>query len=228
MIDECVKSILLVGASSSIGKAIAVEAFRRGHYVVGTSRSGADGTYSMNVCDDASVATVVERLSGENIDQVIYTPAITDSSLIHGADTETWRQVYEVNVLGAVRVARAILPHMMKRRDGTLMFASSTAADRGIVGAGAYSCSKAALNSLARNIAKEYGRFNVRAFTVMPGYVSGGMLKDLDPVRSDALASKVALKRFATTGEIACFVLDSLNHPYLNGSSLAIDGGIDA
>jgi 3-oxoacyl-[acyl-carrier protein] reductase len=135
--------------------------------------------------------------------------------------------VHDVNVLGALRAAKALLPHFMKQRDGVLLFVSSIAAVRGVVGAAAYSASKAALNSLAKSISKEYGRFNVRAYTVMPGYVNGGMLKDMDPKRVEEASKGISLRRFAEVDEVARFIISTLDVDYLTGTAISMDGGLD-
>lgn len=223
------KTVILVGAGSDIGAAIANELRAQGYDVIGTMRQGAGEAISIDVrsCEGvrAGVQQAIQRAG--RIDALVYAPAITDSKLIHSADVATWQDVHDVNVLGALRVTQALLPHFMKQRDGTCVYISSTAAVRGMVGSAAYAASKAALNSFAKSVAKEYGRFNVRAFTVMPGYVNGGMLKDMDPQQVQEKSKSIALRRFAQVDEIARFTVASLGVAYLSGTALSIDGGLD-
>lgn len=223
------KHVLVIGAGGAIGAAIVARCLERGHRALATTRSGINGTLALDVRDDASVRNAMARAreSLERIDALIYVPAVTDRDLVHVADVAVWQDVYDVNVLGALRVAKALLPHFMKQRDGTLLFVSSIGATRAVVGSSAYAASKAALSSLARSIAKEYGRFNVRAFTVMPGYVDGGLLKDLEPARVKEASKQIALRRFARVEEIAQSIVASLDIPYLTATSIFIDGGID-
>lgn len=224
------RTVLLIGGGSEIGAAIADYSRSNGYAVVTTTREGRGDSLPVDVRSDASVRTGIEqalRRTGR-IDSLIYAPAITDSKLTHVADISAWQDVYNVNVLGALRVTRELLPHFMKQRDGTCVYISSSAALHGVVGSAAYAASKAALNSLAKSVSKEYGRFNIRAYTVMPGYVSGGMLKDMDPQRVQELSRSIALRRFAQVDEIAQFTVASLGVGYLSGTALSIDGGIDA
>ncbi|SEQ54332.1 beta-ketoacyl ACP reductase [Pseudomonas sp. NFACC02] len=224
------KVLLVIGGSSGIGSAIMKEAQKNDYQVIATSRQGGMDSIAMDVTDNASVQngirTALQRV--DKIDAVLFAPAITDKALIHAADIEEWQAVYDVNILGALRVTKALLPHFMKKRYGAFVYLSSTAAIRGSVGAAAYASSKAALNSLAKGVSKEYGRFNIRAFTIMPGYVNGGMLKDMDEQRIQEISKSIALKRFAHVNEVAQFTVASLNIPYINGTSLSIDGGTDA
>jgi len=221
------KHVLVIGESSAIGAAIATEARARGHRVLGTARAGGEGIVQMDVRDDDGVRDGLEQalhILGR-IDAVIYAPAITDRSLVHAADMAAWQSVYEVNVLGAVRTAKSLLPHFMKQRDGVFLFISSIAAVRGVIGSSAYSASKAALNALAKNISREYGRFNVRAYSVMPGHVNGGMLKDMEARRVEEASKGISLRRFAEVDEIARFVVSTLDVGYLTGTSISMDGG---
>ncbi len=221
------KNVLVIGGSSAIGSAIAAEAVARGHRVLKTSRAGGDGLVAMEVRDDASVqAGIAEALRTlGRVDALVYAPAITDKSLVHSADIAMWQSVHDVNVLGALRAAKCLLPHFMRQRDGVFLFVSSIAAVRGVVGSAAYSASKAALNSLARNIAREYGRFNIRAFTVMPGHVNGGMLNDMDAKQVEEASRSIHLRRFAEVDEIARFTVSALEAGYLTGTAISMDGG---
>ncbi|AXE36235.1 SDR family NAD(P)-dependent oxidoreductase [Chromobacterium phragmitis] len=223
------KSILVIGGASVIGSSIINEARNGGYKVTTTSRSGADGSIPLDVTNDENVRSSVLQAIHQagKIDALVYLPAITDTSLTHSADISSWQAVYDVNVLGALRVTKELLPHFMRQRDGVCLYVSSTAAVRGMVGSAAYAASKAALNSFAKSISKEYGRFNIRAFTVMPGYVNGGMLKDMAPQRVQELSKSIALRRFAHVDEIARFTVALLGFPYLNGTELSIDGGIN-
>lgn len=223
------KSVLVIGGGSEIGNSIVNEARNIGYQVIATTQKGADGSISIDVRSDESVrAGVVQAIQqAGKIDALVYVPAVTDAKLIHSADISSWQAVHDVNVLGALRVTKELLPHFMRQRDGCCVYISSTAAVRSMVGSAAYAASKAALNSLAKSVAKEYGRFNVRAFTVMPGYVNGGMLKDMDSLRVQDISKSIALRRFAQVDEIARFTVASLGVAYLSGTALSIDGGID-
>lgn len=223
------KSVLIIGGGSEIGNAIANESRNGGYQVITTARNGSEGFITMDVRGDESVRAGIAQAIQQagKIDVFVYVPAVTDAKLIHSADISSWQAVYDVNVLGALRVTKELLPHFMRQRDGACVYISSTAAVRGMVGSAAYAASKAALNSLAKSVAKEYGRFNVRAFSVMPGYVNGGMLKDMDPQRVQEISKSIALRRFAQVDEIARFTVASLGVAYLSGTALSIDGGID-
>jgi 3-oxoacyl-[acyl-carrier protein] reductase len=114
------KTVLLVGGGSEIGSAIANEARNTGYQVIITTRNGVADSIAMDVRDDASVQAGIQQaihIAGR-VDALIYAPAITDSKLIHSAEISSWQSVFDVNVLGALRVTKTLLPHFMKQRDG--------------------------------------------------------------------------------------------------------------
>ena len=225
--------ILVVGGAGAIGGAIAKFANDRGHRVVVTSSkpiesAGSIVSVQMDVRSDDSVKAAIrqcaERLEGPTA--VIYVPALSIDKLIHTSAISDWQQVYDVNLFGAVRVVREIIPHFLKKRGGTFQFISSTAATRGSVGASAYASSKAALNSLAQAVSLEYGRFNVRAYSLMPGFVNGGLLAAMEPEKKQLISKSIALKRFAEVDEVARFSILTLEAgAYLTGTAIAFDGG---
>lgn len=223
------KNLLVIGGSSAIGAAIVRQAERSHYRVIRTKRSGEGDGLVMDVTSDDSVRRAIEEAVAQasSIDAVIYAPALSIDGLIHSQDIGAWSQVFDVNVFGAARVSRYLLPHFIKARKGVFQFVSSTAAVRGATGAAPYACSKAALNALAKNIANDYGRFNIRAYAVMPGYVDGGLLAHLPAEKKAALSKEIALKRLAEPDEVARFCIATLDSSsYLTGAALVFDGGL--
>jgi NAD(P)-dependent dehydrogenase (short-subunit alcohol dehydrogenase family) len=159
--------VLVVGASSGIGREVAVQlgaagarvvvaarrADRLSELVIELSERGASGAGSA-VCDvrdpeqcDAVVATAVEHLGG--LDAVVYATAVDPLVRLVDTDLERWRQVYETNVFGASLVTRAALAPLTES-GGRMVYISATSVGRPLPGMGAYETSKAALDELVR------------------------------------------------------------------------------
>jgi len=155
--------VLVVGASSGIGREVAVQLGAGGARVVLAARRAdrlaaavdeVDGDASSVVCDvrdpaqcDAVVTTAVERLGG--LDVVVYATAVDPLVRLVDTDLERWRQVYETNVFGASLVTRAALAPLTAA-GGRMVFISATSVGRPLPGMGAYETSKAALDELVR------------------------------------------------------------------------------
>jgi NAD(P)-dependent dehydrogenase (short-subunit alcohol dehydrogenase family) len=159
--------VLVVGASSGIGREVAVQlgaagarvvvaarrADRLAELIVELSERGASGAASA-VCDvrdpvqcDAVVASAVGHLGG--LDAVVYATAVDPLVRLVDTDLERWRQVYETNVFGASLVTRAALAPLTES-GGRMVYISATSVGRPLPGMGAYETSKAALDELVR------------------------------------------------------------------------------
>jgi NAD(P)-dependent dehydrogenase (short-subunit alcohol dehydrogenase family) len=154
--------VLVVGASSGIGREVAVQLGAAGARVVVAARRAdrlsdvvAEIPGSARVvCDvrdpeqcDAVVASALEHLGG--LDAVVYATAVDPLVRLVDTDLERWRQVYETNVFGASLVTRAALAPLTES-NGRMVYISATSVGRPLPGMGAYETSKAALDELVR------------------------------------------------------------------------------
>jgi NAD(P)-dependent dehydrogenase (short-subunit alcohol dehydrogenase family) len=155
--------VVVVGASSGLGRCIGVGLGERGAQVALLARrverlesaaaeAGAGAVaVACDVTDEASVAAAIETAAGElgGIDAVVYTPALGPLRRIEDTDAATWRRVFDTNVVGATVVTAAALPHLVAS-GGTAVYLSSVSASQTAPwpGLGAYATSKAALDKL--------------------------------------------------------------------------------
>lgn len=177
------KVVLVTGASSGIGEACAELLTVRKHRVYGTSRqpsvkeSVGYQMLELDVTRDesvrAAVRTVLEREG--RIDVVVNNAghalagAVEDTS-----DEEAWRQL-DTNVLGVLRVCRAVLPSMRERRSGRIINIGSIGGMVGLPFQGFYSASKFALEGLTESLRQEVDAFGIQATLVQPGDVRTGL-----------------------------------------------------
>jgi NAD(P)-dependent dehydrogenase (short-subunit alcohol dehydrogenase family) len=116
------------------------------------AEAGADSTaIECDVTDEASVANAIAKAAADlgGIDALIYTPAIGPLKRLVDVDADTWRQVFDTNVMGAALVTAAAVPHLTAS-NGTAVYLSSVSASQTAPwpGLGAYAVSKAALDKL--------------------------------------------------------------------------------
>lgn len=151
--------LLVVGASSGIGHAVATTASARGAKVAVAARrmdlltelaTKIDGfAFELDVADTpavvaSTVTAAAEALGG--LDAVVFTSTVIPFSHIEDTDVSTWIHAFSVNTLGANHVVRAALPHLSE--DGVLLVASSNDVGRPRAGVAAYGASKAALDEI--------------------------------------------------------------------------------
>lgn len=168
--------ILVTGASSGIGRATADLLQARGHRVYGTSRRPAahDAPWSLvqlDVTDDASVAACIGAiLAAEGrIDAVVNNAGLVMAGAVEDTSIDEARRTFETNVLGAIRVARAVLPAMRSRGRGTIVNMGSLAGKVGMPFQGLYSASKFALEGLTEALRQEVAGQGITVSLVAPG-----------------------------------------------------------
>jgi NAD(P)-dependent dehydrogenase (short-subunit alcohol dehydrogenase family) len=145
----------------------------------------------------------------------------------------------EVNLLGAVRLCRAAMPHLKAQRSGRIINIGSVYAEQPVTGGSAYIMSKAALRGLSQCLALELGPFGVTVNTVSPGYMLTRMHAEevelqaraagIDPqLRLQQLRDEVPLGRHGNGVDVAGAVawLLSEDASYVTGQTIGVNGGI--
>jgi 3-oxoacyl-[acyl-carrier protein] reductase len=152
---------------------------------------------------------------------------VRDAALALMADDQ-WREVVGTNLDGTYNVCRAAIPSLMKRRGGCLVTVSSIAGVHGAVGQANYAASKAGIIGLTRTIAKEYGKFGVRANVVAPGFIETDMTEAVPERAKKQYLRKIPIGRFGTPRDVADLIsfLVSDRAGFITGQVLGIDGGM--
>jgi NAD(P)-dependent dehydrogenase (short-subunit alcohol dehydrogenase family) len=172
--------VLVTGASTGIGRATAAHLAARGHRVFATARRPesvralADAgleALALDVDDDASVERAVAevRARAGRVDALVNNAGYGLLAPVEAITPEALRAQLETNVVGAHRVARAVLPAMRAQRHGTIVQLSSVAGRVALPLYGAYSASKFALEALSDSLRLEVAPFGIRVVLVEPG-----------------------------------------------------------
>jgi NAD(P)-dependent dehydrogenase (short-subunit alcohol dehydrogenase family) len=250
LFDLTDKVAVVTGSSRGIGKAIALRLAEHGAKVVISSRNQqacADVAASINVRYGADrAAAVAANISSKQdltrlvdfanttwgrIDVLVcnaasnpyYGPSV-------GISDEQFRKVLDNNILSSHWLIHMVAPQMRQRRDGAVIIVSSIGGLKGSPIIGAYHVSKAADFALARNLAWEFGRDNVRVNCIAPGLVKTDFAKALwdDPVNSRDWNERAPMGRAGEADEIAgaAVFLASAASSFMTGQVVVVDGGM--
>lgn len=233
---------IVTGGASGIGLAIADLLAERGARVsvldLNPTADGRHHAVTCDVSDTTSVEAAVEAVVAEHgrIDIVINNAGIGAAGTVADNDDATWDRLFQVNVMGIVRLTRAALPHLQRSPSAAVINTSSIAATVGIQQRAAYSTTKGAVLSLTRAMAVDHLREGIRVNCVSPGTADTPWVARLLDAADDPAAERAALEarqphgRLVSADEVALAVayLASPRNGSTTGVNLAVDGGMDS
>lgn len=232
---------LVTGGASGIGAAIAARLQAGGAAVAAldlTSDGVADGLLAVtcDVSDDASVWAAVQTVVDElgRLDIVVNNAGIGAAGTVADNSDEEWHRVFDVNVVGMVRVTRAALPHLRRSDAAAVVNTASIAATAGLPQRALYSATKGAVAALTRAMAADHLAEGIRVNCVHPGTADTPWVQRLLAAADDPEAERAALEarqphgRLVDAGEVADAVayLASPRSRSTTGTSIAVDGGM--
>lgn len=236
---------LVTGASSGIGKAIAVALAGAGAHVLVAARTtaaitatveeirGAGGSSAGIVADLATREGAhgladAARAAGA-VDIVVNSAGINLRPPMPELDEATWDATMRVNLEAPFILGQRLAPDMATRGHGRIIHVSSQQAHRAFASSGAYGVSKAAIEALARSQSEAWAPDGVTANVLVPGFVRTPLNERLssDPAVVQALADRTLIGRNGVPGDFAgaAVFLASSASAYVTGQSLMIDGG---
>ena len=216
------KTIWITGASSGIGKSLALKFANEGWQVAASARredllnqlsesNQNISPFPLDVTSRENCEEIFEKIKNkfENIDTCFFSTGTWDPKKEKEIDIDQMKRVMEVNFFGTLNCIKAVEIYFKEKKNGNISIVSSIAGYRGLPNSTGYGASKAALNNLAESLYFDFGRYNVRVSLISPGFIKTPM--------TDKNQFKMP---FLKTPE---FAAEKIYNGLINGSSFEID-----
>lgn len=237
------KCILVTGASSGIGRGIAVACAKMGAKVVLSGRNetrlqetlaSLDGEGHLVLCGDLNLEDIRKEIVDKTpvLNGIAYCAGISQIQMAKFMDKSSLEDVFQTNVFSPLMLNSLLLKKKRIQKNSSIIFISSiSGVYRSQIGEGAYGATKSALVGYVKSLALELAAQGIRVNTIHPGVVETPLLEvsngTFGEEELDALRQKYPLKRFGKPEDIAnCAVyLLSEASSWMTGSNILIDGG---
>jgi NAD(P)-dependent dehydrogenase (short-subunit alcohol dehydrogenase family) len=244
------KAAFVVGATGGLGHAACLALARDWDGIAIGYRSSVDKAHAVaaqlpqtceglpvhcDLSDTASISRAIQQAHDHfgGIGTVVFASGVAiEQPFVSNIHEDQWRDVIDAEIIGLTRVVAATLPIFRAQKQGNFVIVVSVANYTFPPGDALSSVPKAAMEALGRAVAKEEGKFGIRANMVAPGIIDAGLgshfLETLySPEIWENQKKNVALRRFGTGAEIAEAIafLASDRARYITGQTLIVDGG---
>ena len=244
LFDLTGKVALVTGGSTGIGFSIGVGLAKAGAKIVfnnmneefvqaGIQNYAEQGIkaegFVCDVTDEAMVQKMVEQIG--TVDILVNNAGIIRRVPMHEMDAAEFRRVIDVDLNAPFIVSKAVIPGMMKKRHGKIINICSMMSELGRETVSAYASAKGGLKMLTKNIASEYGMYNIQCNGIGPGYIETNATA---PLRVEGhpfdkfIRTRTPAGRWGTTDDLvgpAVFLASDASN-FVNGHILYVDGGI--
>lgn len=238
------KSVLIIGASSDIGKETAKLFAQNGYNIIGTynktnintlkescEKLGAEFlSYKLDVTSYENITKIFEEIAKKSlyIDSVIYLAGVSEKeNLLCDYTKEQIEKIINTNLTGAIYCNSEAMKFMIKQKHGSIVNVSSIYGIYGGACETAYSASKAGIIGMTKALAQECAPYGVRVNAVAPGYIETNMTKAFSVEEKENIKANTPLKRLGQPVDVAnaIYFLASNQSSFVTGEILTVSGG---
>lgn len=234
------KTVFITGGSRGIGAEMVRIFTQNGWQAAFTYRSSEDMALALGRetgalpirCDagnEQETQSAIQQALKQfgHLDALIHNAGTSYTGLVQDMSSEDFDALYAVHLRGAFLCAKHVLPHMISRKKGAILFVSSMWGQVGASCESAYSAMKAGVIGFAKALAQEVGPSNIRVNCLCPGVIETDMLRQYTEEDKQALRNETPLMRLGTPGDIASAALFLCGNDasFITGAALNVNGG---
>ena len=239
------KNAIVTGAASGISLATAETLAEAGAHVViadiarekgeaaarAIQKGGRKAEYvHLDITDDASITALIETVQGKigAVDIVVNGAGWGQIKPFWEMPLDVWGKIVTLNLVGPMKLVKALLPKMMERNSGKIVNVSSDAGRVGSSGETVYAGAKGGLIAFTKSLAREVARYNINVNCVCPGPTETPLLFAVPEKHLEAFKKAIPFRRFGKPQEVADAILffASSRSDYITGQVLSVNGGL--
>ena len=239
------KTAVVTGAASGIGLATAEALAEAGARVViadiardkgeaaavAIQKKGQQAEYiHLDITDDASIAAFAETVQGKigAVDIVVNGAGWGQIQPFWEMPLDVWSKIVTLNLVGPMKLVKALLPKMMERNGGKIVNVASDAGRVGRSGETVYAGAKGGLIAFTKSLAREVARYNINVNCVCPGPTETPLLFAVPEKHLESFKRAIPFRRFGKPQEVADAILffASSRSDYITGQVLSVNGGL--
>ena len=246
IIDLSGRVAIVTGASRGIGRAAAESLLKAGCNVVLNARASNEATASFaeleeaypdrvtavygSVADSATATALAQSAMSRHkrLDILVNNAGILRDKLIGMISDAEIEELFDVNVIGLIKVTQLAARLMARRKSGSIINISSIVGRKGNSGQTVYSATKSAVIGVTFSAAKELAPMNIRVNAVAPGLIQTSMIDSIPEDKRKSLESNIAMGRVGSPWDVAntiLFLASDLSS-YVTGQVIGVDGGL--
>lgn len=222
------KTTLIIGASSGIGKSLAQKLISQGENVISISRNTPDLQYSQSFIHDVLSDNEFPKIEGA-IDGLVYCPGSINLKPFRGIKVQDFKNDFELHVIGAIKSIQAYSSNLQLSKNASIVLFSTVAVQVGMTFHSSVSMSKGAIEGLTKALAAEFSP-KIRVNCVAPSLTATPLADKFlnTPEKLEASNNRHPLKRIGATEDISNSVefLLSEKSSWITGQVLHVDGGM--
>jgi 2-hydroxycyclohexanecarboxyl-CoA dehydrogenase len=228
------KTAVVTGGASGIGKAIAARLAADGHHVstIDLQPSAVDFAFTADVTDRAQVDAALKAIRTQlgPVSILVNAAGLDGFSRFTDISFDDWQRVINVNLHGVFHCCQAVIPEMVDAGWGRIVNISSSSTHSGVPRMSHYVAAKSAVNGLTKSLALEYGPSGITVNAIPPGFIDTPMLRAAEERGDTNFERALAMTPVRRAGQpediaAACAFLVSEEAGYITGQILGVNGG---